>query len=111
MKNGSSGVYIRHPVGDTTSLSVLGGLQCSNYQAEILAICTAAELLLESGKQMRTIAIFTDSLPTLQVLTSADPDQMILGLHSSFAKLTAQCSVFLQLVLAHVGLAGNERAG
>ena len=52
MNNGGSGVYIRYPDGDTTSLSVSGGLQCSNYRAEILAICTAAEHLLESGKQM-----------------------------------------------------------
>ena len=44
--------------------------------AEILAICTAAEHLLESGKQMENIAIFTDSLSTLQALNSADPDQI-----------------------------------
>ena len=30
MKNGGSGVYIRYSDGDTTSLSVPGGLQCSN---------------------------------------------------------------------------------
>ena len=29
-KNGGSGVYIRYSDGDTTSLSVPGGLQCSN---------------------------------------------------------------------------------
>ena len=34
------------------------------------------------------ITIFTDSLSTLQALNSADPDQMIQGLHSSLAKLT-----------------------
>ena len=51
MKNGGSGVYIRYSDGDTTSLSVPGGLQCSNYRAEILAISTAAEHLLESRKK------------------------------------------------------------
>ena len=96
MKNSGSGVYIRYPDGDTTSLSVPGDLQCSRYGAEILAICTAAELLLESEKQMGNFAIFTDSLSTLQALNSADPDQMIQGLHSSLAKLTAQFSVSLQ---------------
>ena len=50
-KNGGSGVYIKHPDGDTTSLSVSGGLQCSNYRAEILAVCTTAKHLLESGKK------------------------------------------------------------
>ena len=110
MKNGGSGVYIRYPDGDTTSLSVPGRLQCSNYLAEILAICTAAEHLLQSGKQMGNITIFTDSLSTLQALNSADPDQMIQGLHSCLAKLTAQHSVSLLWVPAHVGLTGNERA-
>ena len=110
MKNGGSGVYIRYSDGDTTSLSVPGGLQCSNYRAEILAISTAAEHLLESRKKMGSIAIFTDSLSTLQALNSADPDQMIQGLHSSLAKLTAQFTVSLQWVPAHVGLTGNEKA-
>ena len=88
MKNGGSGVYIRYSDGDTTSLSVPGGLQCSSYRAEILAISAAAEHLLESRKKMGNITIFTDSLSTLQVLNSADPDQIIQGLHSSLAKLT-----------------------
>ena len=61
--------------------------------------------LLESRKKMGNIAIFTDSLSTLQALNSADPDQMIQGLHSSLAKLTAQFTVSLQWVPAHVGLA------
>ena len=107
MKNGGSGVYIRYPDRDTTSLSVPGGLQCSNCRAEILAIWTAAEHPLESGKQMKNITIFTDSLSTLN---SADPGQMIQGLHNFLAKLTAQNSVSLQWVPAHVGLTGNERA-
>ena len=109
MKNGGSSVYIRHSDGDTTSLSVPGGLQCSSYRAEILAICTAAEHLLESRKKMGNIAIFTDSLSTLQALNSDDPDQMIQGLHSSLAKLTAQFTVSLQWVPAHVGLTGSEK--
>ena len=59
---------------------------------------------------MGNIAIFTDSLSTLQSLNSADPDQMIQGLHSSLTKLTAQFSVSLQWMPAHVGLTGNETA-
>ena len=59
---------------------------------------------------MGNIAIFTDSLSTLQALNSADPDQMIQGLHSSLAKLTTQFAVPLQWVPALVGLTGNETA-
>ena len=62
--------------------SVPSGLQCSNYWTEILAICTAAEHLLENGKQMGNIAIFTDSLSTLQALDSADPHQMTQQIHT-----------------------------
>ena len=57
---------------------------------------------------MENIATFTDSLSTLQALNSADPDQMIQGMHSSLAKLAAQFSVFLQWVPARVGLTENE---
>ena len=110
MKNGGSGVYIRYSDGDTTSLSVSGGLQCSNYRTEILAISTAAEHLFESRKKMGKFAIFTDSLSSFQALNSADPDQMIQGLHSSLAKLTAQLTVSHQWVPAHVGLTGKEKS-
>ena len=111
MKNGGSGVYIRYSDGDTTSLSVPDGLQCSTYRAEILAISTAAEHLLESTKKKKgNVTISTDSLSTLQALNSADPDQMIQGLHFSLAKLTAQFTVSLQWVPAHVGLTGSEKA-
>ena len=65
MKNGDRGVYIRHPDGDSTFLSVPDGPQCSNHPTEILATCTAAQHLLESEKQMETIAILIDSLSTL----------------------------------------------
>ena len=82
----------------------------NNVSAEILAICTAAEHLLQSMKKMGNIAIFTDSLSTLQALNSADPIQMIQGLHSSLVKMTAQFTVSLQWVPAHVGLTGNEKA-
>ena len=109
MKNDDNGVYLRYSDGDTTSLSVPGGLQCSNYRAEILAICTAPEHLLESRKK-REISPSSPTLSTLQALNSADPDQMIQGLHSSLAKLTAQFTVSLQWAPAHVGLTGNEKA-
>ena len=59
---------------------------------------------------MGNISVFTDSLSTLQALNTADPNQMIKGLHSSLAKLTAQFSVSPQWVPAHVRLTGNETA-
>ena len=60
------------------------------------------------GKQIGNIAIFTGSLSALQALNSADPDQMIQGLHSSLFKLRAQFPVSLQSMPAHVELTGDE---
>ena len=57
---------------------------------------------------MGNIAIFTDSLSTLQALNSTDPDQMIQGLHSSLAKLRARFSVSLQWMRARVGLTESK---
>ena len=76
MNNGGRGVYIRYSDGDTTSLSVPGGPHWTNDRAEILAICRTTEHLLESWKQMGNIAIFTDSLSTLQAtqLSWSRPD-------------------------------------
>ena len=59
---------------------------------------------------MGNIAIFTDSLSALPALNSSNPDQMIQGLHSSLARLTAQSPESLQWVPAHMGLTGNETA-
>ena len=117
--SGSISVWLLHtkmnlcicppPLPPSLSLS-LSLSSCTPSVAEILAISTAAEHLLESRKKMGNIAIFTDSLSTRQALNSADPDQMIQGLHSSLAKLTVQFTVSLQWVPAHVGLTGNEKA-
>ena len=73
------------------------------------------QILVKLSEQIRfcdmeNITIFTDSLSTLQVLNTANPDQIIQGLHSSLAKLTAQFPVSLLWVPAHMGLTGNETA-
>ena len=62
------------------------------------------------GEKKREISPSSPTLSTLQALNSADPDQMIQGLHSSLAKLTVQFTVSLQWVPAYVGLTGNEKA-
>ena len=110
VRDGGSGVLVRFSDGATKSVSVPGGKLCTNYQAEILAIKTAADFLTELGKDMGNVVIFSDSMSTLQALQSPDPDQHIKQLHSSLANLTAQTPVTLQWVPAHVGLSGNEEA-
>ncbi|KAK7501859.1 hypothetical protein BaRGS_00006945 [Batillaria attramentaria] len=71
--NGGSGVYVRFPDGEQTSIAVPGGKLCSNFRAEVLAITTAADFLSSSIKPLGNISIFTDSMSTLQALDSPDP--------------------------------------
>ena len=74
MKNGGSGVYIRYSDGDTTSLSVPGGLQCSNYRDEILAICTAASTCWRVGKKREispsSLTLYQPFKPSAQLIQS-----------------------------------------
>ena len=106
MRNGGSNVYIKYQDGDIMSLSVPGGLQCSNYRAEIpvgyLYSCRAPVREQETNGKYCHLHWLPIN-PSTQALNSANTDQMIQGLHSSLAKLTAQFSVFLQWVPAHVG--------
>ena len=48
------------------------------------------------GAMKTTLVHDMEKQPSLQALNSADPDQMIQGLHSSLAKLSTQCTVSLQ---------------
>ena len=94
-------------VRSTSDTQFLGAFSAHNYQAEILAVYTAAKYLLECGKPIGNVAIFSDSLSALQTLIAADPDQMNQSLHFSCAKLTAQISRSLQWGPAYVGLQPN----
>ena len=109
-RNGGSGIYIRHPDGDCSTLAVPGGQLCSNFRAEVHAISTAADFLSSCGKPLSHVVIFTDSMSTLQALKSPDPDSLIQCLKVSLATLTKNTPTTLQWVPAHVGLSGNEHA-
>nr|KAG5705581.1 hypothetical protein BaRGS_034779 [Batillaria attramentaria] len=108
--NGGSGVYVRFPDGEQTSIAVPGGKLCSNFRAEVLAITTAADFLSSSIKPLGNISIFTDSMSTLQALDSPDPGPLIQSLQASLSSLTQKAPTTLQWVPAHIGLSGNERA-
>ena len=108
--NGGSGVHIRHVDGERTDKAVAGGQTCTNYRAEVLAIQTAADLLISSEKPHGNVVIFTDSMSALQALDSPDPEPMIQTLKTSLTNLNRIAQTTLQWVPAHVGLAGNEHA-
>lgn len=48
--NGSSGVYIKSPDGKTEEISEPAGALCSNYRAEVQALTTATDYLLQKKK-------------------------------------------------------------
>ncbi|XP_064647443.1 uncharacterized protein LOC135500128 [Lineus longissimus] len=110
VKNGGSGIYIRYPCGESSTLSVPGGKYCSNFKAEVLALTTAAKHLAQSQRTSPLIAILTDSLSTLQALTSENIESDIKDLKEHLQDLTSNHHVVLQWIPAHCGIPGNERA-
>ena len=74
--------------GKTERQTEAGSIRIGTTEASSLSLL-ALQDILESGKQIENMAIFTASMSTLQVLNSPDPDQTTQGLHSSLAKLTA----------------------
>ena len=108
--NGGSGIYVRYPDGERSSLAVPGGKLCSNFRAEVLAIKTAADFLASCERPLGSISIFSDSMSTLQALDSPDPDPLTQSLKASLSTLTRKAQTTLQWVPAHVGIPGNERA-
>ena len=110
VRNGGEGMYIRFPDGNSPSMAVPGGILCTTFRAEALAITSAAEFLTSCGKPLEGVVIFTDSMSALQAFDSDDPDHTIQDLQSALATLTETITTMLQWVPAHVGLSGNEKA-
>nr|XP_037871018.1 uncharacterized protein LOC119629397 [Bombyx mori] len=83
---------------------------CTVYQAELLALCEAANEI--SRRKENVFAIFSDSMAALQ--TVADPDSLhVLAVRMRGALShckTQGKSVSLFWIKAHAGLEGNERA-
>ena len=110
-----SDVQVNHafePARNQTGLHIYEKPWAKIWEAQA-RMKTSAEIMVFSATPIREWEtngiIFTDSLSALQALNSADLDQMMQGLLFFLAKPTAQFSISLQWVPAHVGLTGNER--
>jgi ribonuclease HI len=110
VRNGGSGVYIRHPNGTTTALSIPVGDLSSNYRAELHALIAAVQHLTEEGCSQQYLVLLTDSLSALQSLMSGPTDLPTRQLHICLTTLSQHNKVALQWIPAHVGIAGNEEA-
>ena len=81
------------------------------FQAEIQAILVGVQCLLDEGIKKSIINIYSDSMSSIQCLTSVSLRSK-LGIRTK-EKLNLLCKnnlVALTWVKAHVGIAGNERA-
>ena len=112
------GVHMNFPDGRTFDHSDACGEVCSNYEAEILALSSASELIYQffscGDHQANNIVIFTDSLSTLQALsnfpnnTNKDICSLAQSLHNLIT--THGIQITLQWIPGHEDIAGNDRA-
>ena len=110
VRNGGSGVYIHHSDGTTSSLSIPASDLSSNYRAEVHALKTATEFLIDEDCNKQNTVLLSDSLSALQSLSNGPTDLHTQQLHNSLCTPSNNNRVVLQWVPAHVGIAGNETA-
>ena len=73
-RNVKCGAYIKHPGKPPLSVSAPGGILCSNYRAEVLALLNATETIILWEEKPKKAVFLTDSLSALQALISGEPD-------------------------------------
>ena len=108
IRNGGCGIFIKRPGLPSVSLSKPGGSLCSNYKAKLLALYNATEALKLSERKPQKAVFLSDSLSTLQFLTSETPDDSQKRLMDNINELAQSTKVVLQWIPAHTGIAGNE---
>ena len=91
-------------------LSAPGGILCSNYTAEVLALLNATETIFSWEEKPKKAVFLTDSLSALQALMSGEPDTPQKKLTENISTLAQTTCVALQWIPAHIGIRGNEMA-
>ncbi|KAL0852573.1 hypothetical protein ABMA27_016991 [Loxostege sticticalis] len=83
---------------------------CTVYQAEMLALSRAVQMVLRRGP--RAVDLYSDSRSALEAVTRGNSTHpLAVQLRSDVAKIAHKGgSLALHWIKAHVGLAGNERA-
>ncbi|MCG8431297.1 MAG: hypothetical protein MJA29_09010, partial [Candidatus Omnitrophica bacterium] len=111
------GILLKYPDGSFLEYSDSCGTTCSNYEAEILALQTATQLVhqqFELGEKNPTnIVMFTDSKSTLQALETQENSHIdIENLTKEINNLLTSYDVHLTLqwVPGHTDVHGNEAA-
>ena len=91
-------------------MSAPGGILCSNYRAEVLALLNATETIISWEEKPKKAFFLTDSVSALQALMFGEPDIMRKKLTENISTLAQTTCVVLQWIPAHTGIRGNEIA-
>ena len=106
-RNGGCGAYIKRPGKPPLSASAPGGILCSNYRAELLALLNATETVISWEEKPKKAVFLTESLSALQALMSGEPDTTQKKLTENISTLAQTTCVVLQWIPAHTGIKGN----
>ena len=109
-RNGGCGAYIKRPGKPPFSVSAPGGILCSNYRAEVLALLNATETIISREKKPKKAVFLTDSLSALQAPMSGEPDTTQKKLTEHISTLAQTTCVVFQWIPAHTGIRENEMA-
>ena len=84
---------------------------CSVFQAEILAIKKAAELILGKEIPYNKVTLYVDSQAAIKALASYEVNsRLVLECREALKKIETKCSVQICWVPGHKGYEGNEKA-
>ena len=104
------------PDGEEEELKTPAGRHCSSYRAEMLALKTGLEHLLDKPRHCDTpIVICTDSMASLATLRegpTAQTSPLGTAVWRALSRLSGQDhrQIHAQWVPSHCGISGNERA-
>ena len=73
-RNVGCGAYIKRPGKPPFSVSAPGGILCSNYRAEVLALLSATETIISWEEKSKKAVSLTYSLSALQALMPGESD-------------------------------------
>ena len=116
-KNAGFGTLLRYPDGSSFEYSDSCGKECSNYEAEVLAISTSIQIAHQqfdlNEKPPMTIVIFSDSKSTLESLKNPPYHNKEVGkLAGDIHNLLSSYDItsHIQWIPGHSDIIGNEKA-
>ena len=116
-KNAGFGILLEYPNGTVSETSDCCGANCSNYEAEVLAITTAIQIIHQAfeltEQQPADIVVFSDSKSALEALQNPPYNHREVAIlaqtvHCLLASYDVQ--VNLQWIPGHSDVKGNEKA-